>query len=52
MTNELASLVAHLKSEIIRLEFIAERHNQELQDLHLRLESAEIDASTEENEGC
>lgn len=46
--RELQSLIAFLKSEIIRTESIAERYGQELYDLHLRLEAAEIDMATKE----
>lgn len=41
--SELESLISFLKSQIIGLEYKAEREQQELQDLYIRLEDAQID---------
>ena len=51
---ELQSQIEFLKSTIIRLEYSAEHMNQELEDLHRRLEDSEIDLATMEGEtsGC
>lgn len=49
-TKELESQIAFLKSVIIQTEYKAEHMNQELQDLHLRLENLQIDLASREDE--
>jgi len=54
LTKEaLESEIKHLRSQIIRTEYDAEHLNQELQDMHLRLENLEVDwEALDMEEGC
>lgn len=52
LTKEtLESEIQQLKSQIIRTEYDAEHLNQELQDMHLRLENLQIDWEAFDMEG-